>query len=157
MKRSSLQPSTKPLIRKKPMNRGTSELKRSPFQSAKKELHRDALRHGSKRLRKRSVPPTKEEREWMAWVAGYGCVVCRINRNLKVRAEVHHIVEGGRRLGHLMTIGLCRPGHHQHAGPDSGMISRHPWKKRFEAAYGTEYELHAYLVEQRKIELGESC
>lgn len=82
----------------------------------------------------------------MDFVANFGCVVCWLQHHIKTPCAVHHIVEGARRLGHLFTIGLCDPGHHQGAQRDSGKISRHPWKARFEAAYGDEYELHAYLL-----------
>jgi hypothetical protein len=53
---------------------------------------------------------------------------------------VHHVLSGGRRIGHLSTLPLCDPGHHQ-GGQSLGMVSRHPWKAQFEAKYGTEQEL----------------
>lgn len=87
------------------------------------------------------VKPNTEESEWMAKVAEFGCIVCHLFHRAKTPCAVHHIVEGGRRVGHLWTFGLCDPGHHQNAPVDSGKISRHPDKARFEAAYGTEYEL----------------
>lgn len=52
-------------------------------------------------------------------------------------------------MGHLFTIGLCDPGHHQN-GQQFGMISVHPWKARFEAKYGSQLDLLARL----KVELG---
>jgi len=125
-------------------------MKRSAMKRTKALAQKAALKSGTKKLRARKVPPTAEERAWMGFVAQFGCVVCWLQKKVKTPCAVHHIVEGGRRVGHLMTIGLCDPGHHQGAEEGSGKISRHPWKKRFEAAYGTEYELHAYLVEQYK-------
>jgi hypothetical protein len=95
-----------------------------------------------------SKPPTKLEREWMDRVRSFGCVACWLEGNQR-HCAVHHIVEGGRRLGHLFTIGLCDPGHHQ-GGQQFGMVSVHPWKARFEAKYGTQLELLAKL----KVELG---
>lgn len=43
-------------------------------------------------------------------------------------------------MGHLYTICLCDPGHHQN-GKAIGRISRHPWKASFEAQYGHELDL----------------
>ncbi|WP_158597913.1 Ref family recombination enhancement nuclease [Noviherbaspirillum saxi] len=140
-----------PLKRKTPMNRGAKSLKAAGFASDRKQEHKLALKSGTKRLRSRKVPPTLEEREWMSFVASFGCVVCWLQKKVKSPCAVHHIVEGGQRKGHMWTIGLCDPGHHQGAPTGSEKISRHPWKKRFEAEYGTEYELHSYLVEQRKL------
>ena len=88
------------------------------------------------------------EREWMDRVAEYGCIACRIDGNYR-QAAVHHIVCSGRRMGHLFTIGLCDPGHHQN-GQHLGLISVHPWKARFEARYGSQLDLLARL----KTELG---
>lgn len=95
-----------------------------------------------------SKTPTKAEREWMASVASFGCIACHLDGHFRPCA-VHHIVEGNKRLGHLFTIGLCQPGHHMDGEP-LGMISVHPWKKRFEARYGTQRELLALT----KVKLG---
>ena len=95
--------------------------------------------------------PTKAEAEWMHHVSELGCIVC-LNQGHKTPCAVHHILRGGIRMGHMYTIGLCDPGHHQNAGlqPGSGKISRHPNKARFEAEYGTELE----LLEQTRELLG---
>lgn len=84
--------------------------------------------------------PTVEERAWLDAIVSYGCVACRIDGYGYVPPAVHHIVRGGRRLGHLFSLPLCDPGHHQN-GADRGFISRHPWKARFEARYGSEESL----------------
>jgi hypothetical protein len=89
--------------------------------------------------------PTVEEKRWMDAIVEYGCVACRAdgypNGNsaawVSVRPAVHHILRGGQRIGHRFTLPLCDPGHHQ-GGQQLGMTSRHPWKARFEAQYGTE-------------------
>jgi hypothetical protein len=102
--------------------------------------------------------PTATEARWMAAIVDYGCVACRMDGLLvrgadgvyeAQRPAVHHILRGGRRIGHLFTLPLCDPGHHQN-GAELGLISRHPYKARFEARYGTEFELLAKL----KTELG---
>ena len=85
----------------------------------------------------------------MARIADYGCIACRIDGHAPRETAVHHIVDGGRRLGHLFSLPLCQPGHHQD-GQQFGLISVHPWKARFEARYGTQMELLATL----KLELG---
>lgn len=88
--------------------------------------------------------PNAEERAWMDWITSYGCIACRIDGLGFTPPAVHHILRGGRRLGHRYTLPLCDPGHHQ-GGEAKGMVSRHPWKARFEARYGTELELLAVL------------
>ena len=95
-----------------------------------------------------SKSATKIEREWMDRITEHGCIACRLDGNHRP-AAVHHIVSGNRRMGHLFSLPLCDPGHHQ-GGQQFGMISLHPWKARFVARYGTELELLAML----KVELG---
>ena len=97
--------------------------------------------------------PTKAEREWMAAITRLGCICCRMQGRGYVPAAVHHLVSGNRRLGHLSSIPLCDPGHHQGAPRSSGEISRHPNKAAFEARYGTEeflLELTQRVVESVK-------
>lgn len=85
---------------------------------------------------------TKAEREWTEQITAIGCICCLLFHNAPgTPGAVHHRLRGGRRMGHLYTICLCDPGHHQHAPKGSGKISRHPNKARFEAAYGTEESL----------------
>lgn len=96
---------------------------------------------------------TNLERAWMDAITQIGCIVCLVfERAPGTPGAVHHLKEGGRRISDLDTICLCDPGHHQNAPQGSGKISRHPFKQRFEAAYGTEESLLAksrQLVEQR--------
>jgi hypothetical protein len=87
---------------------------------------------------------TKDERAWMDAIVRYGCVACRIDGVAPRRSAVHHILRAGRRIGHMATLPLCDPGHHQ-GGQQLGMVSRHPWKARFEAQYGSEDYLLALL------------
>lgn len=82
---------------------------------------------------------TKAEKKWLDAICQLGCVVCHLVYRVKSPAVPHHLLSGGRRKGHLFTIPLCDPGHHQY--PKEGMIARHPTKARFEAEYGTEEEL----------------
>ncbi len=96
-----------------------------------------------------SKPPTKHERGWMDRIVEYGCIACRLDGEEPRPTTAHHIVSGGKRMGHLFTLPLCDPGHHQ-GGQPLGLISVHPWKARFEDRYGTQLELLAKL----KVELG---
>jgi hypothetical protein len=84
--------------------------------------------------------PNAREREWMDAIVAFGCVACWFDGRGRVAPCVHHILRGGQRMGHLFTIPLCEPGHHQHGGP-LGLVSRHPWKARFEQQYGSEFTL----------------
>lgn len=84
--------------------------------------------------------PTKEEAAWMSAIVDYGCIACDIDGHPGTPGAVHHILRGGVRMGHLYTICLCDPGHHQN-GKAIGRISRHPWKASFEAQYGHELDL----------------
>jgi hypothetical protein len=84
--------------------------------------------------------PTKAEREWMARIVAHGCAACKADGSGYVFPEVHHILSGGVRMGHLHTIPLCS-GHHRDGAGIPGLIARHPWRKRFEAKYGTEASL----------------
>ena len=83
--------------------------------------------------------PSKEEKEYMDKVQQLGCIVCA-NRGLpNVPAEIHHTRGKTVKDAHLYVIPLC-PSHHRYGG-HTEPISRHPYKKRFEDAYGTEAEL----------------
>lgn len=84
---------------------------------------------------------TKAEQRWMDAITQLGCIVCRQQGRGYVPGAVHHVLSGGRRVDHLHTICLCDPGHHKGAPWDSGEVSRHPSKARFEARYGTEQSL----------------
>lgn len=87
---------------------------------------------------------TKAEREWCDAITQIGCVACIVSTGIfGTPGAVHHLKSGGRRVDHLHTICLCDPGHHQNPPAGSGKIPRHPFKARFERAYGTEEQLLA--------------
>lgn len=94
---------------------------------------------------------TNLERAWMDAITQIGCIVCFLfERAPGTPGAVHHLKRGGRRIGHLDSICLCDPGHHQNGGAQK--ISRHPFKARFEQAYGTEESLLSksrQIVERR--------
>jgi hypothetical protein len=135
LKRSPFPQRTKPMSRGKSPKAAAGLLRVAAVQ---REAKTKPMKSGKK-------PATVEERRWMASVAAFGCIVCHLQGRGYVPCAVHHIVEGGRRVGHMFTIGLCDPGHHQNT-PDREQISRHPNKAKFVQAYGTEYELREKFI-----------
>jgi hypothetical protein len=140
------------LKRKTPMKAGTKGLKRTAFKTAAPVglKQRTPMKAASKpmaavgarakRTRQGKVAPNAEERAWLDFVGSCGCIVCRQQYGVTTPAEVHHLKEGGLRMGHLFSIPLCVP-HHRGGAGTGPFISRHPWKPRFEAAYGMELKL----------------
>lgn len=70
------------------------------------------------------------EKERMARLKTMPCIACRSRQQV----EVHHITQGGRRLGHEFTLCLCHECH-------EGKFSIGNAKKSFIMKYGTELEL----------------
>lgn len=85
--------------------------------------------------------PTKDEAAWMSALIEYGCIACRHLGHGYVAPEIHHILRGGVRMGHKFTLPLCT--NHHRGGAQ--FASRHPWRERFEATFGTEWALLATL------------
>jgi hypothetical protein len=84
----------------------------------------------------------KKEREWIRKILQYGCVACRKDGRGYEPAVIHHLIKGGKRMGHLYTIPLC-PAHH--VGEPLGKISRHKSHKLFNLVYGGEMKLYEEL------------
>ena len=96
---------------------------------------------------------TKSEGEWMDAICQLGCIACREMGISGTPAEVHHLLKGARRIGHLFTIPLCTQ-HHRGGRNDAEIVSRHPWRRAFESRYGTELELlekTKELVQRREV------
>lgn len=83
---------------------------------------------------------TKAESNWMDAIVRLGCIICLREGRGPTPAEPHHILSGGRRLGHLLTIPLC-PTHHRSGLNNQQFVSRHNWRREFEARYGSEASL----------------
>lgn len=91
---------------------------------------------------------TRAERERIERISRLGCVACAKLDIVNVGTDIHHILDGGIRMGHGFTICLC-PGHHRGVwGPEQ--IEIIPVEKRisisdgrplFYAVYGSEQEL----------------
>jgi hypothetical protein len=94
--------------------------------------------------------PTAAQAKRLASIKTIGCIACRQRGILGVLADAHHLLKGGRRIGHDATIALC-PWHHRampfgdwldHAtcrrllGPSLAEGS-----KPFHAAFGSDAEL----------------
>ena len=83
--------------------------------------------------------PKASESKHMDKVSQLGCIVCR-NMGLGITpAEIHHIEGKTKANSHFKVLPLCFE--HHRIGNRFRPISRHPYKKRFEEAYGTEEEL----------------
>ena len=89
---------------------------------------------------RRRTGMNKSEKRWMSAVADLGCIVCMNEGYGFGPCCGHHILSGGRRLGHLQTIGLC-PSHHAAGVKTAEFCSRPPWLREFERRYGTEENL----------------
>lgn len=84
--------------------------------------------------------PTADEKRWMDEVSGLGCIVCLNIFEQFSSAEIHHIDGKTKENAHFLVLPLCTL--HHRGGDQAGLfISRHPWKSRFQNAYGTEEEL----------------
>lgn len=114
---------------------------------------------GLRRVAHSTQPPTPAEEARFAAMRVIGCLACRMNRqrgiataSFKLRElEIHHLLSGGRRIGHHATICLC---HYHHQGKrlpflDTGYkaqaqvfgpsMEREP--ARFRAMYGSQDQL----------------
>lgn len=91
---------------------------------------------------------TNAERMHMGKVAALGCIACRINGHMDTPAELHHLRDGygkGQRASHHEVIPLC-PAHHR-GTLGLSVPSIHMSKHDFVAAFGTERELLAVVLE----------
>ncbi len=57
----------------------------------------------------------------------------------RVPCEIHHVYGKTKPGAHFYVLPLCFQ--HHRMGSDKEPISRHPWKARFVATYGTEEHL----------------
>lgn len=98
-----------------------------------------------------TTAPTREESAWLVAVKEGPCLACLIFTGKKfLGCDAHHLLSGGRRIGHLATIGLC-PWHHRGVAEFFAPFhlrecigpSLMDGSKLFRAAYGTDAELLA--------------
>lgn len=86
---------------------------------------------------------TKAEIQYHDRIASLGCIACRIDGVYNPHVSIHHI-DGRTKAGcHRKVLPLCA-GHHQDGTDnDKTKIAIHPWKRRFEARYGSQMALKA--------------
>jgi hypothetical protein len=143
------------LKQKTPLRQGSKGLARSEFkrkapmpcgagQIARQAKPMKPVGARAKRMGQGRVAPTAQERAWLDAIVAYGCLVCWRQYGVQASAEVHHMKSGDRRMGHLYSLPLCAD-HHRGGAGEGMFISRHPYKRRFEAAYGSELDLLAEL------------
>ena len=124
------------------------------------------------RKRHSTPPPAPIDELRFARMRKIGCLACRMNRLRGIATatfrksdiEIHHILSGGRRIGHESTICLC---HYHHQGKrlpfrNEGYkaqaqifgpsLERDP--RWFRAMYGNELDL---LEQQNALLAGELC
>lgn len=91
---------------------------------------------------------TKADKRRFQLLQEVGCIPCRMRGLGHQYGDIHHLVDGGKRLGHQYTICLCKWHHvgyepgvpdkiaEQYKGPS---LARN--KKAFYNEFGTEMEL----------------
>ena len=84
--------------------------------------------------------PTAAEKRLHNQIAALGCIACRLDGNHNPVVSIHHIDGRTKPGAHLKVLPLCA-GHHQDGTGIPGLIAVHPWKARFEAAYGRQLDL----------------
>jgi Recombination enhancement, RecA-dependent nuclease len=103
--------------------------------------------------------PTRYEQERIDAMRNLGCVACAVlgvpNLN---HLELHHILDGGVRMGHYFSVFLCR-GHHQGDWsqgqlewiPARKRVAISDGRKRFVKIYGTERSLWEKVQNKLKL------
>lgn len=94
--------------------------------------------------------PTVAERRFMDAIGSLGCLACAKDGNVNPWISLHHIDGRTKPGAHMKVIGLCAPHHQQDDTDPMRRVAVHPNKARFEAMYGTQYE----LLETAKQRLG---
>lgn len=83
---------------------------------------------------------TRAEKHLHDQLAALGCIACRIDGVHNPHVSIHHIDGRTKPGAHLRVLPLCA-GHHQDGTGAPGLIAVHPWKRRFEAKYGSQLAL----------------
>ena len=94
--------------------------------------------------------PSAAEKRFHDQLAALGCIACRVDGNHNPIVSIHHIDGRTKPGAHMRVLPLCA-GHHQDGYGIPGLIAVHPYKRRFEDRYGSQYALLAMceqLLEQ---------
>lgn len=90
-------------------------------------------------------PTRAEKMYWSRLVSTVGCIACRVEQSIvNTHCSIHHIDGRTKPGAHSNVLPLCAE-HHQTGGETAPAI--HPWKRRFEAKYGTQGALKAMCDE----------
>jgi hypothetical protein len=87
------------------------------------------------------VRATKADLRRFLKLVEIGCIACRKAGSGYRAPDIHHVLRGGRRIGHQATLPLC-PNHHR--WPSNGSVvgpSLADGSKLFAAKFGTQNEL----------------
>ena len=85
-------------------------------------------------------PTRKEKLYWNRLISEIGCCICFSHLGIKNNdyCSIHHISGRSKKGCHMNVLALCAPHHITGKGET---IPIHPFKKRFEAKYGTQKQL----------------
>jgi hypothetical protein len=103
-------------------------------------------------------PPTRYEQERIEAMVRLGCVCCAKLGIPYANVECHHLLSGGKKMGHWFTIPLCA-GHHQgyftalqkKLIPAKQRVAISSGSKAFARIYGTQRELWARVQKRLKL------
>lgn len=98
-----------------------------------------------------SKEATTKQRRRFRRIQELGCVACTLDGVPNVPCDIHHLLSGGRRLGHDHTVGLCEF-HHRGIVPEGRTLEDYQHvhgpslaakPRAFRIRYGDEEELLA--------------
>lgn len=85
-------------------------------------------------------PTRSEKMYWSRLVSTVGCIACRVEHGIvNTHCSIHHIDGRTKPGAHMNVLSLCAE-HHQTGGEG---VAIHPFKRQWEAKYGTQAELKA--------------
>lgn len=84
--------------------------------------------------------PTQDEKKHMDRVMQLGCIICHNEDLHNTEVEIHHIDGKTKQDCHFKVLPLCFR-HHREGSYNDSWVSRHPFKKGFQARYGKEEDL----------------
>lgn len=82
---------------------------------------------------------TAQQRRFWDRLASIGCIACRKMGIHTPHVSIHHVIGRTKPHAHWAVLPLCGP-HHQDMGVQ-GVFPVHPYKARFEEAYGNQGDL----------------
>jgi hypothetical protein len=134
---------TSTLSTSKPLQRGNSQLARTPFQRKPPDPAQPPRKRTTRGMKGRT--PTAAERAFMDAAGALPCLACLIDGRENHHISLHHIQGRTAPGAHFLTLPLCAQHHMQDDSDPLGRVSVHGRKATFTARYGTELELLARL------------